>query len=78
MKTIKFHNFTMGDVEDLEIYAAQPLSEFMNTDKGKWVKTNCQDPRYKIMLDPNSFGYQVTVYGEVEDIIATEFFLKFA
>jgi len=77
MRTINFHSFTMSDVEDPELYAAVPLSKFMDTDLGKWIKANCLDPRYSIRPDVNSYGYRVIVYGEVEDISATEFYLKF-
>jgi hypothetical protein len=33
-KTMIFHEFTLGDVEDPEIYAAQPLCEWQTTEMG--------------------------------------------
>ena len=76
MKRLIFHSFTMGDVEDPEIYAAQPLCEFMSTDKGQWVKANCADPCYKVTPDPTMYGYRIVVYGMVEEKLATEFLLR--
>ena len=76
MVKITFHTFGIGDPEDPEIYAAFPLSEFMNTEKGKWVAANCSDPQYVIRMDMSSYGQQVIVYGEVEDKSATEYYLK--
>lgn len=66
----------MGDVEDPELYAAFPLSEFMSTEKGLWIKENCPDPRYIIRPDANTFGQKIIVYGEVLERAATEYYLK--
>ena len=66
----------MGDVEDPELYAAFPLGEFMETEKGKWIKSHCKDPCYIIRPDPNTFGVRCIVYGDVEDKSATEYYLK--
>ena len=66
----------MGDVEDPELYAALPLGEFMETDKGQWIRQHCPDPQYIIRPDPHTYGSRVIVYGEVEDQDATFFELK--
>ena len=78
MVKITFHTFGIGDSDDPEIYAAMPLADFMNTEKGQWIKTNCADPQYIIRPDMNTFGQKVIVYGEVEDMLATEYYLKWA
>jgi len=66
----------MGDVEDPELYAAQPLYEFMQTPKGQWIKENCADPQYIVRADNHNWGHKIIVYGEVEDQLATEYLLK--
>ena len=76
MTVIEFHSFIMGDVDDPEIYAAGPLYDFMQTEKGQWIKHNCLDPQYVIRPDPHTWGTRVIVYGKVEDRLATEYFLK--
>jgi hypothetical protein len=76
MVKITFHTFSIGDPADPEIYAAMPLSEFMATEKGQWIKSNCLDPRYVIRPDARTFGQSVIVYGEVEEKSATEYFLR--
>jgi hypothetical protein len=76
MQKITFHSFGMGDVEDPELYAAEPLHKFMQTEQGQWIKANCPDPRYIVRPDANTFGNRVLVYGEVEDKLATEYLLK--
>lgn len=76
MKKIDFHSFGMSDVDDPEIYAAIPLGEFMSSPKGQWIKENCKDPMYRIRPDNFNWGNRIIVYGEVEDIAATEYYLK--
>jgi hypothetical protein len=66
----------MGDVEDPELYAAEPLYRWQQTEQGQWVMEHCSEPQYIIRPDPNTFGTRVIVYGEVEDGLATEYYLK--
>ena len=76
MRRITFHTFTMGDVDDPEIYAAQPIWEWQQTEQGQWVMQHCRDPKYTIGPDGSSWGHCVRLYGEVEDQAATFFQLK--
>ena len=76
MAKVTFHTFGIGDVEDPELYAAWPLCEFMDTEKGQWIRNNCQDPQYVIRPDPHTYGTRVIVYGEVEDKQAVEWILR--
>jgi len=76
VQKINFHSFNLGDVEDPELYASFPLSEFMKTDQGQWIKENCADPTYIIRPDPNTFGNKIIIYGELEDKLATEYLLR--
>jgi len=73
---VTFHTFGIGNVEDPELYAAWPLCEFMDTEKGQWIRNNCQDPQYVIRPDPHTYGTRVIVYGEVEDKQAVEWILR--
>lgn len=76
MKRIVFATFNMGDVEDPEIYIAQPIYEFQQTDKGRWMMENCKDPTYQISPCPETYGYRAVISGMVEDQLATEFYLR--
>jgi len=66
----------MGDVEDPEIYAAQPLYEWQQTTKGQWVMKHCPDPRYSVKMDPAMYGYKIEIWGNLEDKLAVEYLLK--
>lgn len=73
---VTFHEFSMGDVEDVEIYAAQPIYEWQQTPQGKWVMEHAQDLKFYTSADYNSFGYRVAIRGEINEKLATEFFLR--
>ena len=76
MQKITFHKFGIGDPDDPEMYATFPMYEFMQTEKGQWIRANCADPQYIIKEDISTFGQQVVIYGEVPDPAATEYYLK--
>lgn len=76
MKRIVFHTFQLGDVEDPEIYAAEPMFKWQDTEQGRWAMEHCANPLYRITPDFNTFGYRVDIYGELEDKQAVEYLLR--
>lgn len=66
-----FYEFTLGDVEDPEIYAAQPIWEWQQTEQGRWVMEHCKDLTYHIYPDLHTFGNKISLRGSlsVEDKI---------
>lgn len=75
---ITFHSFAMGDVDDVDIYAAQPIYEWQQTEQGQWVMQHAQDLRYYTNPDLTSFGYRITIRGRLEEKLATEYFLRWS
>jgi hypothetical protein len=67
----------MGDVDDVEVYAAGPIYDWLQTDAGKWASEHCDDLSWYTMPDPNSFGYIVRLRGSITDQHATEYYLRF-
>ena len=67
----------MGDVDDLEVYAAHPISEWITkTDKGEWVYERCEDLSW--YSRPNdSYGWTIAIRGSLTDRDATEYYLRF-
>lgn len=76
MRQVTFHTFAMGDVDDPDIYAAQPIYEWQQSEQGKWVMLHCAEPKYTIGPDGASWGHRVRLYGELKDSDATFFMLK--
>lgn len=73
---INFYSFSMGDVDDVDIYVAQPIWEWQQTEQGRWVMEHAQDLRYYTSADPVTFGYRISIRGELEEKNATEYFLR--
>ena len=74
---MQLHEFSMGDVEDVDIYVAQPIYEWQQTKKGKWCMENATNLKYWTNPDPYTFGYKIRITGDMEDKIAFEFKLRF-
>ena len=67
----------MGDVDDVEVYAAQPIYEWLQTEQGKWVNQRCEDLFWQTV--PNvSYGWTVVLRGSITEQQATEYYLRFA
>ena len=66
----------MGDVEDPEIYAAQPIHEWEQSEQGKWVMEHCDDPRFNLHPSPSYMGHMVVIHGMLDDQDATFYQLK--
>ena len=50
------HRFKMGDVEDPDLYAAQPLWEWQQSEMGKWVmERSVETPMWHRNQNPASY-----------------------
>lgn len=73
---VTFYSFGMGDVDDVDVYAAQPIYEWQQTEHGRWVMAHAKDLRYYTSADVATFGYRISIRGELEPKLATEYFLR--
>ena len=74
---IEFHTFTMGDVEDPEIFAAEPIYQWQQTEQGRWVMEHADDLAYYRLSDPVTWGYRFVIRGEINDAVRlTEYLLR--
>jgi hypothetical protein len=62
---LEFHSFTMGDVDDVDIYVAEPIYQWQQTEQGRWVMAHAQDLTCHTSADPNTFGYRVSIRGRI-------------
>jgi len=76
MQRLALHQFRMGDVDDVEIYVAQPIYEWQQTPAGRWCMEHATNLHYLTGFDPTGFGYKITITGDLEDKLATEFLLR--
>ena len=71
------HKFRLGDCEDPDIYVAQPIYEWQQTEHGQWVMKHGRDQQYHLHMDYLTFGYQVTITAHILAKRWTEYCLRF-
>lgn len=71
------YSFILGDVEDPDLYAAEPLHHWMETDAARWVIQHAADtPSWHKMADPQLMGYRVCVVADLKESDAALYVLK--
>jgi hypothetical protein len=81
-KAYKIHKvpvyiFSVGDVEDPEIYAAQPIWEWQQTEAGKWVMAKSVEvPMWSRYMDAMNYGYKYAITAFLKDEDYTYWCLK--
>ena len=77
IKEVIVHTFTMGDVEDPDLYAAEPLLAWQESEDGKWIMTHAVDiPEWHRMADVTSFGYKYLIKAKLQGARLTEWLLR--
>lgn len=71
------HRFKVGDVEDPDLYAAQPLWEWEKSEQGQFVMTNAiEKPEWQRHSDVLSYSYEYVIIAKLEKKKLSEFYLK--
>lgn len=79
IKEVTVHEFTMGDVEDPDLYAAEPLYQWQESESGKWIMENAvESPVWHRRVDPVSFGYKYAITAKLQGAKLTEWLLRHA
>jgi hypothetical protein len=72
------HKFTMSDVEDPDLYAAQPIWEWQQSEAGQFVMKHAVDkPEWHKHMDPMFMGYRFLIVAELEKKKLSEYYLRF-
>ena len=67
----------MGDVEDPDIYAAEPMWQWQQTTQGQWVMQHAHNLTYHRGPDSYGRGYEFVIRGDLSDPHKqTEYFLR--
>jgi hypothetical protein len=75
---VTVHTFRMGDVEDPDLYAAQPMCEWERSEAGQWVMSHAvETPSWYRGSDPYNWGYQYRIVARLTDADHVFFKLKF-
>lgn len=77
-REVTVHEFTMGDVEDPDLYAAAPLYEWEQSEQGQWIMTNAADtPTWYRLADNTSFGWKYCIKAKLMGPALTEWLLRY-
>jgi hypothetical protein len=76
-KDVVVHHIRMGDVEDPDLFVAQPIYEWQQTDKGKWVmKHSNPAPIWHRNIDHYNYGWSYTITATFSGRRLTEYYLR--
>jgi len=71
------YRFSIGDVDDPYLYAAEPLYQWEKSDSGQFVmKHAIEPPVWRTHTDSYNYGYQCVIVAELEKKKLVEFYLK--
>lgn len=78
-RTVVVYKFTLGDVEDPEIYAAGPIWEWQQSESGKWVMDNAvETPTFSRIFDSSNYaGYSYIISARLQGAKLTEWLLRY-
>ena len=77
IKEVIVHTFTLGDVDDPDLYAAAPLWDWQESEKGKWVLEHAVDqPVWHRMVDATTYGYKYKITARLKAADYTFWALK--
>ena len=73
------HKIALGDVEDPEIYAADPILKFEKTEKGQWLHAHsCEQMTFNIYPNPETYGFVVVIHAWLNEKDLTYYNLKWS
>ena len=67
----------MGDVEDPDLYAAEPLWKWQQSEEGKWVMSHAvETPSWYRIPDVMQYGYRFEIRAKLTGARLTEYMLR--
>jgi len=74
---IVVYTFRVGDTEDPDLYAAEPILDWEKGEAGMFVmKHAVGQPIWQRDVDYNTFGYRYRIVADLPGPRATEYYLK--
>lgn len=77
IKEITVYQFLVGDVEDPDLYAGEPLYKWQQSEMGKWVMSHAvETPVWHRMIDHTSYSHKYVIRAKLAGKDLTYFYLK--
>lgn len=75
---IVVHRFTLGDVEDPDLYAAEPLHKWEHSEQGQFIMSKAiETPEWRRNIDYQIYGYEYVVIAKLYDVDVTYYTLRY-
>lgn len=72
------HTIRMGDVEDPDLFVAEPIWQWQQTEKGKYImEHSMQQPEWHRMTDHLNYGFTYNIVAYLNDKDLTYWKLKY-
>ena len=72
------HSFCMGDVEDPDLYAGEPIWEWQQSKSGKWImKHSKPTPMWVRNVDEHTYGWKYEIRAYLSPKNYTYYKLRF-
>ena len=77
VREVVVHTFAMGDVEDPDLYAAEPLWKWQESEEGAWIMTHAvETPSWYRIPDVMQYGYRYEIRAKLSGARLTEYMLR--
>ena len=77
VKDVVVHTFTLGDVDDPDIYAAEPMFDWERSEAGQWIMAHAvEQPVWHRTVDPVMYGYKYKIKARLKAVDYTFWTLK--
>lgn len=71
------YRFRVSDSEDPDLYAAEPLFRWQNSDSGKFIMEHAiTTPEWHRNVNPSTLSYDYIIVAEIEKKKLSEFYLR--
>jgi hypothetical protein len=71
------HTIRMGDVEDPDLFVAHPISEWQDSDAGRFIMEHAvEKPYWHRSIDPGSYGHRYDIVARLSEQNETFWRLK--
>jgi hypothetical protein len=72
------HTIKMGDVEDPDLFVAEPIWKWQQTEAGRWIMENAIDrPSWHRQVDHTTYGHLYLIKADLTPEQITYYELKF-
>ena len=77
VREVVVHEFSMGDVDDPDLYAADPMCRWQESEEGQWIMTHAlETPSWHRIPDNLQYGYRYQIRAKLSGARLTEYILR--